>query len=440
MKKLALFLTAAALTVSVIGAAHPATAQDKLVLWTKFNDKSPQNTQDQWLATALAEYTKETGAAVENVFQPFDQINAKLNVAVQAGGDVPDLSYVDSQQLGFFNQNGTLQDLTEWAKAQPWFEDLDPQAVAACTTPEGVLLCVPTTTANHFMYYWTEYYPDGVPADTEAFLTAAKALKESRPEDFAFTGKLAEKVSVERFYYGLILSFGGAISDAEGRAAWANEATMKTVEFARALFADDYAAKESLAPAFDNEEPFKRGEAGAFVSGSYSYVYLTPITAPDGTKYEDAITGGFDPNALSVGKALVDGKLAFAPPLAAPGGKPASVLLATAYGIPTGAKNVEGAKAFISFQMTTARNIAFAASYGALPSMKSALEAEEFATPYWKGVAELQQMYGVAAPALVDYDRGMTLLADAIIRLITDPSLDIMAELQKAQDEYNAGL
>jgi len=441
-KTTALLLCLALLSALLFGAANsPATAQGStLQIWTKFNDQNPQNTQDKWLADMIARYRTEFGVQIVNTFQPFDQINAKLNVAVQARGEVPDVSYVDSQQLGFFEQNGVLTDLTDWVKSRPWFNDVDPGALAACTTPDGKILCVPSHAAVHFLYYWTDVYPDGVPATTDEFLAKAAELKAANPNAFAFTGKLAEKTSVERFYYNLIVSYGGRIADEEGRAVWANEATMKTVEFVRALFANGYAAQESLAPGFDNEQPFMRGEAGAFVAGSYSYVYLTPLTAPDGTKFEGEITGTFDPEALSVGAALKAGKLAIAPQFAAPGSKPASLIVASAWAIPVGAQNVEAAKAFIDFQMTTPENVAYSAAYGALPALNSAAAADEFQTPYWVEVAKIQKEFAVPAPTFLDYDKGITLLADAIVKLITDPSLDIMATLQAAQDEYNAGL
>lgn len=441
-KSLFVFVCLALIASLAFGAfGAPAAAQGSTIqVWTKFNDQNPQNTQDKWLAQMLGEYKAETGNTAVNTFQPFDQINAKLNVAVQAKGEVPDVSYVDSQQVGFFYQNGTLQDLTEWAKSRPWYADVDPAALAACTTPDGKLICIPAHTAALFMYYWTDFYPNGVPATTDEFLANAAKLKESKPNAFAFTGKLAEKISIERFYYGLIKSFGGDVVDAEGKAAWANEAAVKTVEFVREMDAKGYLAKESFAPAFDNEQPFMRGEAGAFVAGTYSYVYLTPIKAPDGTEFKGEITGAFDPKALSVGAALEAGKLGFAPPIAAPGGKPYSVLAASAWGIPVGAKDAEGAKAFIDFQMTTKQNIAYSAAYGALPVMKSAAAAPEFQGPYWVGAAKIQAEFGGPAPAFVDYDKGITLLADALVKVITDPSLDILAELTAAQDEYNAGL
>src|SRR5258708_9591339 len=120
--------------------------QNPITMWTKFNDANQQNTQDQWLADALKEYTTTTGNKVTSVTQPYDQINSLLNVAVRAGGDVPDVSYVDSQQVGFFTQNGTLTDLTDWVKGASSYKDLNPQALASCTAPDGKIVWVPNST------------------------------------------------------------------------------------------------------------------------------------------------------------------------------------------------------------------------------------------------------------------------------------------------------
>lgn len=387
-RKFALLALCAVFVLALVFSAGRSAAQaTEITVWTKFNDQNPQNTQDKWLAAFLAEYKENTGVTVVNVNQPFDQINALLNVAVRANGAVPHVSYVDSQQVGFFQNNGTLMDLTEYVQGASWFSDLDPSALAACTTPDGKILCVPAHAAAHFLYYWTDFYPDGVPTTTEEFLAAAAALKTEKPDAFAFTGKLAEKASVERFYYALILSFGGQIADAEGKAVWANEATVKAVEYVRTLYNEGYMARESLAPGFDNEQPFMRGEAGAFVAGSYSYVYLTPITAPDGTRFEGEITGNFDPEALSAGAALKAGKLGIAAPITAPGGTPASLIAAASWGIPMNSPDVEAAKAFIDYQMQTTQNVAYSAAYGALPALKSAAAAPEFQTAYWLEVA-----------------------------------------------------
>src|SRR5437773_12305878 len=120
LKRLTVLLIVAVMLVSAFGTNTVRAQTSKfppITVWTKFNDQNPQNSQDRWLAAALKEYTDKTGNKVTNVNQPYDQINSKLNVAVQAKGDVPDASYVDSQQLGFYTQNGTLMDLTDWVKS-----------------------------------------------------------------------------------------------------------------------------------------------------------------------------------------------------------------------------------------------------------------------------------------------------------------------------------
>ena len=43
---------------------------------------------------------------------------SKIVAAVQANAEVPDLMDIGGNQVNYYYNNGTLQDLTEWAKAQ----------------------------------------------------------------------------------------------------------------------------------------------------------------------------------------------------------------------------------------------------------------------------------------------------------------------------------
>ncbi len=351
-------------------------------------------------------------------------------MAVRAGGDVPDVSYIDSQQVGFFTQNGTLTDLTDWVKGASWYNDLNPQALASCTAPDGKIVCVPNSTAATLIYYWKAMYPDGFPATFDKLMDAAEALKAKGK--FAISMKASEKFSIELTFYGPIKSAGGDIAGPDGKAAWATPQTATAVRAIRDLFVNKYAPEIDLAPGFGDEEPFKRADAGALMAGSWSYVYLSPLTSPDGVK--------FDEGAGSLAAAYDAGKVDFAPPLAMPDGKPVSTALATGWAIPRGAANVDGAKAFIDFQMTTARDAKYALAYGALPALNSSAANPGFQTPYWEAVAQYLKDYGIPAPALIEYDKGTTLLADTLTKLITDPSKNIAAELKTSQDEYNASI
>lgn len=416
-----------------------AQEDDTLTIWTKFNADNPQVASDRWLEAVIEDYQAEASVTLENTFVVYNEINTRLNVAVQSGGDIPDVSYVDSQNLGFYVNNGTLTDLTEFVTSADWYDDIDPVALQACTAPTGEILCVPTTTTNFFTYYWTDVYPDGYPATTDEFLAAAADIRAA--DIYPITFKGAEGASVERFYFPLMASFGSQVVDENGLATWANEESVAALEFVRTLFENDYVAPVALAPGFEFEEPFKQGEAGAFVAGTFSYVYLTPLTAPSDEVFEEAPPAeGFDTNAIAVGDAFDAGELAFAPALSAPGGTPQSMVLATAWAIPFGSENPSGAMDFINWQMSTQRNTDFAIAYGALPTVLSAAEGDAFSSAYWQAAAQYQAESGVAAPAWTNYDDALRLLSTAIVNIVTDDNADIMQELQAAQDEYNLGV
>jgi multiple sugar transport system substrate-binding protein len=429
-----LSLFVAALMLASFAGLGRAQAQETITIWTKFNDQNTTdpNSQDKWMAEALKEFTATTKLAITNVVQPYDQINSKLNLAVQAGGDVPDLSYVDTLAVPFYQKNGTLQDITDYVKGSAWFKDIPANALAACTGTDGKIYCVPTSLAGASTYYWKSVFPNGFPKTAQELLAAGKELKKKDAKKYIVTFKGSEGISLGVTWEPLISSAGGKIVDDKGKAAWANDKVAAVVSWAREMFAANLVPAVSLAPGFDDETPFANGEAGAFLAGSWSYVYLNPLTAPDGTK--------FDFKSESIAKAADAGALGFAPPLAFGDGKPAMMISGTAYGIPVGAKNIKGAHAWIDWQMTAAQNAKFASAYGGIPTLNEALKDAAFQTGYWKAIAANLTTYGVNPPALVDYDKGVAALTNTINRLLLDPKLDIMKELQAAQDNYNNGL
>jgi len=432
---ISLFAASALLTstANVSARQTPPNTLHPITLWTKFNDQSPQNTQDQWLADFLKAYTSKTGNQVTNIFQPFDQINSKLNIAVQAGGDVPDVSYVDSQNIPFLSKNGDLIDLTDYVRKAAWYTDLDKVALASCTAPDGKIYCVPTSVSGETVYYWTSDFPSGFPATAQDLLAMAKGFKAANPTKFIVTLKGSEEIAFQQTWFPLIISAGGTISDpATGQATWANDKTVAVVQWARDLFANGYAPQVDLATGFDDETPFTKSDAASFLAGSWSYVYLTPLQAPDGTV--------FSKDAGSVQAAFDAGKLSFSTPLAWQGGKPVSMITGTGYAIPTGAQNIAAAQAMIDYAMQTKLNADYAVAYGALPALTSALTDARLNTGYWKAVSDNQTKYSQGAPVLADYDKGITALTGAINKAVSDPTVDIMQTLKAAQDNYNAGL
>ena len=119
--------------------AAPAQVRD-FVTWYQFDEKNEDPKSDERVGN---EYLRKTIPQFNEAFkdkwrwvnqpQPFDKMDTNLVAAVQAGGEVPDLMQAGDGSLIPLLKNGAIQYLTDWIKAQSWFSDLDPSAVAACT-------------------------------------------------------------------------------------------------------------------------------------------------------------------------------------------------------------------------------------------------------------------------------------------------------------------
>jgi len=393
-----------------------------ITIWTKFNDTKPQNTQDQWLADTIQSLKAFEKIELKNVFVPYNEINTKLNLAVQAGGDVPDVSYAD-MPIDFFYQNKVFVDITDFVKSAPWYSEISPSALKACTGPDGKIYCVPSIQVGSMIYYWTSAYPNGAPKTTDDLLVAAAELKKQNKFALTFNGPYGI------FFWQIIRSFGGIDTDAKGNTAWATPETVKAIEFFRKLFANKYAPEVALAAGFECETPIKDGSAGLFVAGSYSYVYLNPLKSFDGKST-------FDKKAGSVEAALQAGAMKIADPISAPGGKPVSSVGVAAWAIPTGSKNVEGAKAFMNYMMTARNNADFAVAFGAQPTNLVGLKDPRFNSAYWTAVADSINRTGFVPPVNKN-QKAATKMVETITTLIQKPDMDIMATLKSVQDELN---
>jgi ABC-type glycerol-3-phosphate transport system substrate-binding protein len=412
------------LTLLLWSGVFSVQAQDnRLTIWTPFNHNSPQNSQDRWMAAMMQSYQAETGITLDNITRPYDTLNTDLNLALLAGGDVPDVSYLDSNEIGAFALNGTLLDLRPYVENERWFRDLDADSLAACTTATGELLCIPTIKRGTLTYYWTSAFPDGFDGALES-LDAATTR-------YGLTGKQAEGLGFNVFWYPLLASYGVQFADEQGRATWASAEAVEAITMMQQLHAEGRIPSTALGTGFDYENPFKDGSAGAFVAGSWSYVFLRPLTAPAGTEF----SGEAD---SAVAQALASGELALTAPIHTRSGEPVSYISVNAWAIPLTSRNIEGALAFINWQMTTDRNAAYAEAYGGEPTLRAALETATFQTPYWQAVSAIIDQYGTPMPRFYDYNLARRMFVDTVVGLIQDPSQDILYALQSAQADYNA--
>jgi len=368
--------------------------------------------------------------------KPFDKISGELVAATIAGGEVPDLTEMEGNVLMTYYRNGVLQDLTEWAKQQSWYADMDPSALNACTVPDGTLLCIPIAERPHLTYVWADRYPNGYPTTPEQFLVEAERLKAEGHYAMTFFGSTAYGGDgASRAVWTIITSFGGTYYDDKGNMLLNSPETVKAIEFLRDIVAKGYVPDVVFAGGFQEEEAFKDASAGAIPTGLFGYRYINPLTAPDGTKYEKG-------NENDMLDAIAAGDVVMRPSFAPEGNTPGCNIDVQALAIPVGSKNVEAAHDFINWIMTPDQNAEFVVGPGGgFPSIKSMQSHEAFQVPFYKEAAkalnasECRPWQGT----LERPNEAQELIMNVVYKLIKEePTLDIYTELTKVQEEYNA--
>lgn len=414
--------------VFAAGGTEEPEEMGPVTFWSEVNIKAPQTNLDEGFKKAVVGIEEAMGAELIVVTIPYKEIDAKVNLAVQAGGDVPDVTQVKVQKLAFHIENGTLMDITEYVEASPWYDGINKTALDAGRGNDGKIYAVPFNTRSTLMYSYTAAFPDGPPLTTDDVLAAGPVLKAKGM--FTITGKASEQQGVQVWWWPLIKTFGGIFADADGDIAWANDATVKAIEFTREILAKGYAPEVILAPGFDDEIPFMNGDVGAFNAGSWSYVWLNPLKAPSGAVYDN--------KSASVEEAIKAGDLVLSPHISAPGSDPVAPLDGISWAIPVGSKNVKGAQAFIDFLMQPKVDTDLAFAWGGVPTMEEGKKDPRYAdSVYWSQVVEYMTMYSEPMEPIANYDEATIKFADVAAELVLNPSMEIMPELKKAQDEIN---
>jgi len=434
MKKVFVFMVLGFLLIMPVlmfaaGESEEPETMGPVTVWSEVNIKAPQTNLDEDFAKAVVGIEDAIGTELIIATTPYKEISAKVNLAVQAGGDVPDVAQLKVSKLAFHVDNGTLMDITDYVEASPWYDGMDKAALDAGRGPDGKIYAVPFNTRSTLTYSYTAAFPDGPPMTTDDVLAAGPGLKAKGL--FTITGKASEQQGVQVWWWPLIRTFGGHFADSEGNVAWANDATVKAIEFTREIIAKGYAPEVILSPGFDDEIPFMNGDVGAFNAGSWSYVWLNPLTTPSGVKYDN--------KSASVEEAIKAGDLVLSPQISAPGSKPVTPLDGILWAIPVGAENVKGAEAFIDFMMQTKVNTDVAYAWGGVPTIEEGKNDPRYSdSVYWSKVTEFMSDYAEAMEPVANYDEATLKFADIAIDLIHSPDKDIMSVLKQAQDEINA--
>ncbi len=414
-----------------------------VVTWYYYdqNNTDPQANErvgNFYLAKTIPLFNEAFTGEYEWVNVPRDyNLVLDLVTAVQNNGDIPDVMRTAAVDMPTLLLNNTVQDLTDFVTTASWYDAIDPAALAACTGADGKIYCVPLSDSPYVNFYWTDLYPDGFPTTTDAFLAQAEALKQAGSYALTYWGSTGfDGEAAGRYFYQVISSFGGSYDDGAGKMLLNTPENTAAIEFMRTIVAEGYSAEAVFVGNFEEEAVFKTAEAGAFPTGFYvGYQYINPLTSPAGTEYNST-------TAQDMADAVEAGDIDISPIFAPEGKTPGCHLDVFGFVIPNGAKNVEGAKAYINWTMAPEQGVDWVLNAGGgIPVIDYLAEAEAFQTEiFQKGVAaaaasHCQPWYG----SLLHIPEAKVIIANVIFDLIKgNPTADIAEALTAAQEEYNS--
>ncbi|MBM4458387.1 MAG: extracellular solute-binding protein [Chloroflexi bacterium] len=425
----------------VVQAATPVPAK-KVVSWFQYDQgnvdpKADERAGNQYLREAIPVFNKVyAGKYVwENQYTPWEKLGPKLVAAVQVRAEVPDLIELGGSMVTSFYKNGAVQDLTDWAKAQKWYAEMDASALKNCSGPDGKLYCIPTANRPSQVFVWKDRYPNGFPKTTDEWLKEGERLKKEGKYAMTFFGSTAfDGNGAARAVFQAIGSFGGSYDNGDGKIKVNTPQNVAAVAWLRAMVQNGYVPEIAFAGGFQEEQAFMDSSAGAIPTGLFGYRYINPLTAPSGKKY----TKGSQDDMLD---AIAAGDVYLAPMPAGPGKQPGCSTGIAALAIPVGAKNADGAKEFINWTLSAEQNPAYVVGPGGgLPVLKSIAALQQFQAPFYKQAVAVASASDckVIWTSVVNTKAAEKAIMNAVYKLIkTDPKADIAAELQKAEDEYN---
>jgi maltose-binding protein MalE len=404
MKRLFLLLLCiCSLTGLSLTSARPAS----LTLWTILDLSNTEEPRAVLLNGFLQDFTAQTGITVEVEQVAWNQISTRLAIAVQEGGEVPDLVETASQQMPALLSAGAAAPLDALLAGQPWLNDLSQQDADACLV-EGVRYCVAHTVRGGMNYYRAADFPDGYPATSEAVLAYAGLIPAGRTYLTTFYAGRSFS-AIERTWWPLIASNGGSLFDADGKPNWASPAVAEVVEYGRALLAANLIPAVSVTGDFsDAEVAWMDEEAAAFGGGTWSGLFIPGLR-----------------DAVESGAVLLAPSVDF-------GGGPKVLLNAETWIIPVGALNPEGAAAYLSAFMTTERIAQWSALYYGIPTLRGAPIPAD--SPFFTQMESILLADGIYMQASPYYTESLEALAVAWQELLLDPALDALTHLQSAQD------
>lgn len=412
-------VAAAAMTLSACSPGASTPEDDRIVVWGTWDMEDQASGMTEGAAALkdmIAAYESESGTTVVYEHVPFDQLFQKVSLAVQSGGDVPDVVEAASQEV--FSRPDVFKDITSLLADAAFLSEVGESETTTCVQ-DGVRRCVAMNIGSTAWYYSPALMGDVAwPETDKEWLSAGAQLKANGLYVASFfAGR--DAAGVEQTWAPAIVSAGGEIFDSEGLPAWANEATVSVVSWMRELLAEGYVPETNFTGDFAaGEQPFVDGAAAGLRGGSWSAQFVEP---------------------LAVGLPTGEVKVGAAPSIN--GGPGYVTLYGQGWAVPEGAANPEGAADFLAYLMTPSNQATWATAAYRIPTNAEAFAdpgfAEVFASneAFYTAIQELTDNYGLVLPTSPCYTEALTRLGETLQTLMLDPQADAMAALTTAQDE-----
>ncbi|MBV8970122.1 MAG: sugar ABC transporter substrate-binding protein [Verrucomicrobia bacterium] len=323
----------------LLGATLIAGAKDTITFWVRDSDQG-------FVEPLVKAYNARGEDTVKLTVVPAAQFVTKFATAI-AGGSPPDVVATDLIYVPAFAAAGQMTDITERAKALPFFSHLSPSHIRLSTW-ENKLYSVPFSAEASVLVYNKGLFraakldPEKPPANFSEFENDAKQITAlgNGVKGFYFSGSAAGGMVFTAF--PLVWASGGDVLSPEGKTATVdNPAMHSTLELYRRLWENKFVpegAKSDTGTSFFST--FANGKIGMCFLGAFSIGILKE-------KY---------PN--------VDFGVA---PLFGQNGETSSFAGGDSIGIPKGSKNVEAAWKFINWCLGDNVQIEQFAKHGSLP-------------------------------------------------------------------------
>lgn len=362
----------------------------------------------------LESFTAETGIEVKLETVPWNEIESKLVMTNQSGNPTCDLSWVSSQKLASLVNAGTLLPLDEYYETLDTSDFID-QAIDAATYPgDGKKYLVEASVHSRGLWYNTDLVKEA-PQNWSELIEAAEEATDPDNNVYGFAAYTPKSYDTCELYIGpFAWACEGKLGNADGSAAWDNEAVYNAIQFIADLKNKYGVMPESCFTSDQAEirETFLNGKIGMILEGTSAYTNIMES---------------------ELGQA---GKIKFAP-IPGENGPAPCFTNGWSMAIPSNSKQPDLAWEFVKYMVKPEVQVEHSKFDGGLPILNACYDDEFFTTMEYPAVTEnLKNNSGTMDP-FVYYQEALESLSTVNMSYAMNPEQDLEKMLSDSVEEFN---